>query len=135
MWRIFIGAFLILHGLVHVGAASAPAPGEEDKGAFRFFLGEDRSWLLRSIGVGDGTAWWIAIGLIAAATIGFVIAGVAIFAGFSVWRDIAVISAALSLLLIIMFWNRYLPVGLALNVAIMVLLLTSTWPKEDLAGS
>lgn len=124
-----------MHGLVHVGAASAPAPGEEEAGAFRFFMGEDRSWLLRALGFGDAVSWWIAVGLIALATVGFVIAGFAVFAGLSIWREIAMVSAAISMALLVLYWNRYLPVGVALNVAILVLVLTAVWPKEDLIGS
>lgn len=135
MWRLLIGGVLILHGLIHVGAASAPAPGEEDAGAFRFFMGEDRSWLLRALGFSDTVSWWIAVGLIAAATLGFVLAGIAIFAGLSVWREFAVVSATVSLVLLALYWNRYLAVGVALNVAILVLLLAILWPKEDLVGS
>lgn len=135
MWRLIIGAFLILHGLIHVGAASAPAPDEEEAGAFRFFMGEDRSWLFRAIGVSDAVSWWFAVGLIVLATLGFVTAGIGVFAGLSIWREIAVVSAGISLALLMLYWNRYLPVGVALNLAIMVLLLASIWPSEDLVGS
>lgn len=134
MWRLVIGVFLILHGLVHVGAASAPAPGREDEGAFRFFMGEDRSWLLRALGIGNNMSWWLAVVLIGLATAGFVIAGIALLSGFGIWRGLAIGSAIMSLLLLGLYWNRYLPVGVALNAGILVALLWADWPQDETLG-
>lgn len=132
MWRIAIGILLILHGLIHLGAASAPVPGREDEGAFRFFMGEGRSWLLRGMGASDSTSWWIALGLVIAATIGFVAAGVVLLAGIPGWRVLTIASAAISLVLLVFYWNRYLPIGVAVNAGLILMLVWAHWPGDEL---
>lgn len=102
---------------------------------FEFFLGEDRSWLMRALGVPDYVAWWVAVGLIAAATLGFVLSGVLLMVKSGLWREIAIGSAVVSMLLIAAYWNRYLPVGVAVNLGIMVSLAWMHWPGEDTLGA
>ncbi len=51
-----------------------------------------------------------------------------------VWRAAAVISACVSLLLLILFWHPWLPVGILINLGIIVVLLAN-WPPVDMFGS
>lgn len=135
MWRLIIGILLIIHGLIHVGVATAPVPRQEEGGAFKFFMGEGRSWLWREIGISHPISWWVAVSLVAVATIGFVVAGIALLAGSGSWRVLAVGSSVISLALLALYWNRYLPVGVAVNVGILVALLWANWPQQEALGA
>jgi hypothetical protein len=90
---------------------------------------------MRLLGVSDSVSWWIAVTLIALTTIGFVIAGILLMLKSSAWREFAVGTSALSLVFILAYWNRYLPVGVAVNVGIIVALTLAHWPSEDTLGA
>jgi hypothetical protein len=134
--RWLIAVLLVVHGLIHAGIATAPDPSKGDSGdPFEFFTGEDRSWLLRLLGVSDSLSWWIAVILIALTTAGFVLAGILLMLNTPAWREFAIGTSVLSLLFILAFWNRYLPVGVAVNVGIIVALVWANWPTEDMLGA
>jgi hypothetical protein len=129
--RLVTGAFLILHGLTHLGAAVAPRPGATREELWAFFTSE--SWLLR--GLGPQAMRSVGIALFVFATVGFDLAGLAELLGLGVWRVLAVISALDSLLLLVLFWHPLLAVGVLLNVAILIALLWAKWPPAELMGS
>ena len=52
-----------------------------------------------------------------------------------IWRTVAVISAALSLLLLVLFWHPWLIVGVLIDIGFLVSLLWINWPSADLIGS
>jgi hypothetical protein len=81
---------------------------------------------------------WIGLSLVVLSTLGFLIAGLGIFsvAGLSlIWRAAAVISACVSLLLLILFWHPWLPVGVLINLGILVAILLANWPPIAMFGS
>jgi hypothetical protein len=125
------GAFLILHGLIHLGAAVAPRPGASQEGLWSFFTTDSR--LLR--GQGPQAMSPVVIALFVLATVGFVLAGLVELIGLEAWRVLAIASALDSLLLLILYWHRLLEVGVLLNVAILVALLWAGWPPAGLVGS
>ena len=129
--RLVTGAFLILHGLVHLGAAVGPRPGASREGLWAFFTTD--SWLPR--GQGPQLTRLIGIALLILATVGFVLAGLVELIGLGAWRVLAAASALDSLLLLILFWHRLFEVGVLLNVAILVALLWAGWPPAELVGS
>ena len=49
---------------------------------------------------------------------------------FGWWRVLAIASAAVSLLLVVLFWDRYLIVGLLIDVAVLITLLLTKWSPE-----
>jgi hypothetical protein len=64
------------------------------------------------------------------ATLGFVAAGLALFdilVSFDWWRILAIVSAAVSLLLLVIFWHPYLIVGLLIDGAVLVTLIFTNW--------
>lgn len=136
--KIIIALFLIAHGLVHAGLAAAPNPDVPDSKPGAFFTSPERSWLLPKIGLSEAAVRWVGIILVAVATLGFVLAGLGIFGipGLSaIWRTVAVISASVSLLLLVLFWHLWLIVGVLIDIAILVALLWANWPSVDLVGS
>lgn len=130
--------FLIAHGLVHAGLAAAPNPNDTDSKPGAFFTSPDRSWLLRRFGLNPSIVQWIGIILVAIATLGFVLAGLGVFgvAGLAeIWRTVTVISAILSLVLLILFWHPWLIVGVLIDAGLLVALLWRNWSIAGLIGS
>lgn len=128
--KILIAIFLIAHGLVHAGLAAAPDPKDPDEKAGAFFTSAKRSWLLSKLGLSPNAIQWIGIGLVSLSTIGFVLAGLGVFgvAGLdTIWRTIAIISAATSLLLLILFWHRWLVIGVLIDLVILAEILWIKW--------
>ena len=137
MIKIALAIFLIAHGLVHAILAAAPNPSDPDAKPGAFFTALERSWLLPRLGLNASTAQWIGILLVALVTLGFILAGLGLFGvpGINaVWRTAAIISTALSLLLLILFWHPWLVVGVLIDIGILVALLWADWPPADMLG-
>lgn len=129
MSRTIVAVFLVLHGLVHSILAMVPSPNTPDAGVATFFPGLG-SWLLTRLGLSESTTKTSAILLAVIATLGFIAAGLALFGilvPFDWWRILAIASAAVSLLLVLAFWDMYLIVGLLIDVVVLVTLLFTKW--------
>lgn len=137
--RLVIVGALALHGLGHGGALGAliwigARPGS-DTGGWR----AARSWL--ATGLPASTATTVASTFWIVSLIGFVAAALA-FSGIVIpgeaWRPLAVVSALVSMVGIVLFWGTW-PLfntfaALAMNVAVLVALLGLHWPPEALLG-
>ena len=126
MLKIALAILFIAHGLVHAGLAAAPNPRDPNSKPGAFFTAVERSWLLPKLGLNNSAVQWIGICLVALSTLGFVLAGLGVFgvAGLSaIWRTVAVVSACVSTLLLVLFWHPWLPVGLLINVVTLIALL------------
>ena len=129
MLKTVVAIFLILHGLTHAIMAMVPSPNAPDAGFATFYSGLG-SWLLARLGLDGSATKTTAILLSAIATLGFVATGLALWGvlvPFGWWRALAIASAAVSLLLVFVFWDRYLIVGLLIDVAILGTLLFTKW--------
>ena len=136
--KTVLALFLIAHGLVHAGLAVVPNPNDQDAKPGAFFTSPERSWLLPQLGLNAAAVQWTGIILVALATLGFVLAGLGVFgvAGLTtVWRTVAVISASVSLVLLVLFWHPWLIVGVLIDIGILVSLLWVNWPSAELIGS
>jgi hypothetical protein len=135
--KIIIGLFLIAHGLVHVGLAAAPDPNESESKPGAFFTAPQRSWLLPQLGLKPAAIRRIGILLVVFTTLGFVLAGLGVFGvpGLAeLWRTIAVVSAVLSLLLLLLFWHPWIILGVLIDVGIIFSLVWADWPSPALIG-
>lgn len=138
MVRILYAVFLIAHGLVHAGLAAAPIPNDPNPTPGAFFTAMSRSWLLPRLGLGAPVIRWIGILLVALATIGFILAGLGALGtpGFNdAWRVVAVVSACISLSLLILFWHPWLILGVLIDIALLITLLWAQWPTTNMFGS
>lgn len=138
MLKITLAIFLIAHGLVHTILAVAPNPNDPDAKPGSFFTAVDRSWLLPQLGLSATTIRWTGIILVALSTVGFVLAGLGILGvpGVTeIWRSLAVVSACVSLLLLILFWHKWLIIGVLIDCSILIALLWVSWPSKDVIGS
>jgi len=130
MWKTVIALFIIAHGLVHSGLAAAPNPDSPGSKPGTIFTASERSWLLPKLGLTDTAVQWVGILLVALSTVGFVIAGLGILGGAGVsaiWRIAAVTASILSIFLLGSFWHRWFPVGLLIDIAILLCLLWFKW--------
>jgi hypothetical protein len=112
MWRLLFIAFLFGHG----GIVAAQVIGVPD------------SWLL-----GERKAVGTALTLAAGAA--FVIAGAGLWAHAEWWRALAVTGAAISLLFFVVFFQPVILFGMALDVAVIVALVSLKWPTESMVGA
>lgn len=129
MTKLLIGGFLIAHGLVHAAIWATPK-GNGDQP-----FDPSHSWLLDAFGIAQGPARTLSVVLAAAAAAGFVAAGVALLAGSDWWRLIAIVTAAESLQLVLLFFNPWLILGAAIEVGILYALVVSRWPAEAVVGA
>ena len=130
--------FLIAHGLVHAGLAAEPNPNDPESKPGAFFTSISRSWLLPKLGLNAAAVQWIGLILVALATLDFILAVLGVFGvpGLSeVWRTVSVVSACVSLLLLVLFWHSWLIVGMLIDVALLIALLWVNWPSLELIGS
>jgi hypothetical protein len=138
MLKIGLALFIIAHGLVHAALGLAPDPADPDGRPGAFFTSPERSWLLTLWGLSAGAVRWTGLLLVALTTIGFVLAGLGIFGVpglVAIWRTSAVVSAGISLLLLLLFWHRWLPVGVLINLGVLIALLWLKWPPAAMMGS
>lgn len=131
MLTIIFGIFLILHGLVHLLYAGQ---------SWRLFeLRPEMAWpnsaWLFSRFLGDESIRLLATVLLVLSAAGFVTGGLGLFLRGEWWRPVTAISAVLSSLLFIVFWNGKFQalddqggVGILINLAILVLTLLFKWP-------
>jgi hypothetical protein len=123
--RVFVGLFVMLHGLVLPVMAVVPAPDADPPVMGGFWT---KSWLLGS-GPAVKTAIYAASALSAL---------VLIAAGLSVlgvlpeaWsRGLWIGGAALSLLAILVFWNNWLVVGVIINLVMIGIALAGVFPAS-----
>jgi len=129
--KTLTGLLMIAHGLVH-WVLLAPNPDVEGSGFAGFIK---KSWLVTRTGMDESTAFWIGIVLMAIISIGFMVAGIAVFASQAWWRPLAIAMAVISVVLLALFWHKWLVVGPALDVAIIVSLIFFKWPSASTIGA
>jgi hypothetical protein len=112
--RIVVGVILVAHGLVHLLYLSS----EADDPAYPFTL--EQSWLPEA--ARRPVAYLLLGGTVAAfALLGLAIWGVPGLA--AAWAPIAVTAAAVSLALLIAFWDTRLLAGIAIDLALITIAL------------
>lgn len=127
---IVIAVFLIAHGLIHVYFVTpAPPPGPV-KWPFQL----DHSWLLAPLGL-DRFARPIGMGLLILTVGGFAatalgLLGVPLFHEW--WEILALASAAVSFLMLVLFWNLMLVFGIVIDAAIVAAVLWNPSPLQTL---
>jgi hypothetical protein len=127
-----VGAFIVLHGLVHLLYFGQ---------SLRLFelqpgmVWPDGSWAFSRL-FGDNVTRMLASITCILAAVGFVMGGAGIFFSQSWWRTAVVASAAFSGVLYLLFWNGRLErldnqggVGFLINVAILIAVLALRWPQ------
>lgn len=112
--RIFVGLLLVAHGLVHLMWF---VPNDDPAWPFRL----DRSGLMSGT-----TRKPVAVALVALIVAGFALLGLAVWGvpGLaSIWPGLAIGAAVASLTALMLFWDRQLLWGIAIDVALIVVAL------------
>lgn len=131
--RFLIPAVLIVHGVGHT-MGILPAVGLASTKTWH-----SRSWLLTPM-LGDTAARAVGVVLWLVATVGAIGAGLGAF-GWPVtqgtWRSLAVVSAIVSLVGLVLFWNAFVAFfnkagAIGVDVATLVGILLLNWPPPDL---
>jgi hypothetical protein len=131
MLRFIIGAFIVLHGLVHLLYFG------QGRRLFELQPGmiwPDGSWAFSRL-LGDGATRSLAAFACVVAALGFAVGGAGILLGQAWWRPLVVGSAAFSTAIFVLFWDGKLQrlanqgaIAILINVAILVAVLLLQWP-------
>lgn|SRR5690606_6721087 len=124
MWKIALALFLVFHGLIHLGYF-APAPADPK---YPFTLRNSR--LASAAGLDVSATHTIGIVLGIAAVCGFVLTGLAsvgLVIPQSWWPPLMVIASGASLLMLVIFWNSILILGIVIDVVLLVSVLGLGW--------
>jgi hypothetical protein len=134
--RIIIAVVLFLHGIGHIMGVIPALRPTEVKGW------NSRSWLLTPL-LGETVSRVLSGVLFIVALAGFVASGLALL-GWLVphewWRTLAVVSAVVSLVTVVLFWNAFVSLipnkvgALGVDIAVLVCLLVLNWPSEAALG-
>jgi hypothetical protein len=132
MLRFIIGAFMVLHGLVHLLYVGQSLRLFELQSGM---VWPEGSWAFSRL-VGDQATRLVASVSYILAAIGFVAGGAAILLRQAWWRPVVVGSAAFSAVMVFLLWNGKLQrldnqggIALLINMAILVALLILRWPS------
>ena len=131
MLRFIVGAFVVLHGLVHLlYFAQSRRVFELQPG----MVWPDGSWVFSRLLGDKATRRLASIACILAAT-GFVVGGAAILLGQAWWHPVVVGAAAFSATVFFLFWNgktqrlaQQGAIATLINLAILVYVLVLQWP-------
>ena len=140
--KFLIGVLLIIHGLIVAGQAAgsfgSTIPRELQNPSFVSWwpINMGRSWLLAWLGLEKtlityriGGLLWLAGGIT------LVAAGLGVL-GWIIppdwWRSLAMIGAAISLFMLIIYFNPITIIGTASSLAVLVALLWAKWPPTSL---
>lgn len=118
--------FLVAHGLVHAILAAAPRPDVPDAKPLTFWTRPSK--LLPSMG--ESIARPLATVLWIASTLLFVTAGLGLLGvpGVSeIWSGLATAGAITSLLLLLIFWHKWLIIGVLIDLGLILALVVFSW--------
>ena len=134
--RALVAVVLFIHGIGHVMGVMPALKLSTVEGW------NSRSWLLTPI-LGETISRILSIILFLVALVGFVASALALL-GWVLphdwWRTLAVVSAVISIVTIVLFWNAFVAffpnkVGaLGVDIAVLVCLLVLNWPTEAMLG-
>lgn len=130
--RIIIAAVLFIHGIGHFMGVMPALQLFNVKGW------NSRSWLLTPL-IGEAASRILSAVLFMMALVGFLASAMALL-GWLVphdwWRTLAIVSAVISLITVVLFWNAFVSLipnkvgALGVDVAVLVCLLVLNWPAE-----
>jgi Na+/melibiose symporter-like transporter len=130
--NILTGIFLILHGLVHLLYFGHAARFFELRPGMGW---PDGSWAFSGL-FGNEATRIIASGTCVLVAVGFVVAGIALFAAQAWWRPVVIAAAVCSAVIFILFWDGQVQAltekglfAILINIAILVALTLFRWPR------
>jgi hypothetical protein len=139
--KLLIAVILIIHGLITAAQSSGSFGSTASSGVQNPSWGSwwptnlGQSWLLAWLGLEKAPFTWISGLLWLAGGIALTAAGLGVL-GFIVptdwWRTLAIVGAAISLFMLVVYLHPLLLIGTGLSIAILVALLWTQWPPRSL---
>jgi hypothetical protein len=124
-----VAAFLIAHGLVHA-LFLAPPPAAKDGPTWPFEL--DRSWLLGPLGVAPGTSRILGLVLVVLTIATCCLAGIVTLGIVTeLWAASVALAASVSLVLLGLFYQPWLTIGVGIDLALLWAVLVMGWTPGD----
>jgi hypothetical protein len=125
--KLLVAGFLLAHGLIHVGFVSPRPPATAGGPPWPFDLAS--SWILRPLGAGSDVTRPLGMALVAATIAGFALAGVALVVSLpvAIWTAGVAVGALGSIALLVLFFNPWLVIGLAIDAVVLWLVLGRQW--------
>ena len=124
MTSLLVGAFLIVHGLLHPGVWTAP----QQSGTGAPFT-PGHSWVLTAARVRPAPAWAAALVLAWYTAVVYAVAGAGVLAGAGWWPTAALVAASSGLVLKAVWFDPWLSVGVLLDVGVITAVACS-WPAS-----
>jgi hypothetical protein len=126
--RWVLAALLVGHGLVHV-MFSVPTPAATAGGPdWPFDMA--RSWMVTSVGLDFNVVRSVGLAVIAIVVVGFAVAALSTV-GFVVpsgwWRPVVAVSAVASAVLLVVFFEPQLSLGLGIDAVVLGVVAIGAW--------
>jgi hypothetical protein len=119
-----LAAFLIAHGAVHLAVWLPPSPTDAERQAP---FAPDHSAVLTRTRIPQDASHLVAVRLAGAATVAYVVAGLAVALGSGWAAALAAVAALVALVLKILFFNPWLSLGILIDAAVLSSALMG-WP-------
>lgn len=124
LWNLLLGLFLIAHAAIHTGFV-VPRPATSGGPPWPF--DPSHTWL--PIGLSAEGCRRLAAGMLAACLGAFVLAGIAgVGLATHLWAPLTLIGALASAALLVLFFHRWLVVGLLIDAAVAWLAISGWTP-------
>lgn len=132
--RLVLAGFLLGHAMIHGGFVSRRPPATPGAPPWPFDLGH--SWLLDRLGVGPGATRVVGTTLVAATIAGFALAALAALRiGPAVlWPAGVALGAAASLAVLVLFFHRWLVLGVAIDLLLLYAGFVAGWTPDSLGA-
>jgi hypothetical protein len=115
-WQLgwwLLGGFLFCHGWVHFFVAVPTETQAATAG--------------RRLGLTAGETRMVTLPLVAAAAVGFMLAGLATVMGSAWWATLIVVSSLVSLALLAFYYSRQLILGMIINAVLLAIVVAGVW--------
>lgn len=132
--KLLLAAFLLGHGLIHTFFVSPAPPATASGPSWPFELA--RSWVLTPLGLDAGVLRVVGLALIAATIAGFALAAVSTLGVLPavLWVGGVVLGSLASLALLGLFFQPWLGLGVAIDLALLAIVLGTGWRPESLGA-
>jgi hypothetical protein len=125
--RLLFAAFLLAHGAIHASFLSPRPPATASGPTWPFEL--TRSWALTRLGLRPQTMRLVGIALVAATIAAFALAALATAGVISadLWDPASAAGGVLSLLLLVLFFQPWLALGVLIDLGLLWAVLVAGW--------
>jgi hypothetical protein len=126
-----LAAFLVGHGWVHLMfVMPRPAPAAAGAGVMDFPFDLGHSWAVTRIGLASGPVRMVGLALMSATVVGYTLSGLAtvgVLIPSEWWPILVIVATTASVLLLGLFYQPGLLLGLAVDAVLLWLVFASAW--------